>query len=339
MKKLSFLLTFALLFGCVPPIARAGTSNVTVNNLTGALNMGQMGAGVNKGFTVPSAYSIEFLSGSTFKIDAGATVIGVPTVGGSPGEIFWNNAGTLDTVPGFAWNGTFNLKSRQSSNTAAPLLDLQNISSGTSAVTQFRLLNDAGSFIFGLSSSAFSGAIIAGAPSGQSAAIYSFDDIPIIIGQMNAARVIVKSTGVAIQGTTTNDNAAAGYVGEFVGSTVLSGSAVSLTSGTVSNVTSISLTAGDWDVWTSNWFTQGAATVPTLERASVSTTSATFDFTPDRFTQTPYAVTGSSADGNIQPIRTRVILTTTTNLYLCELANFSGGTFSAFGGIYARRVR
>lgn len=78
MKKLPLLITFILLFGCVPPVSRAGTSNVTVNNLTGSLNMGQMGAGVELGFSVPTGYTLRFKSGSTLVIDAGATLTGFP---------------------------------------------------------------------------------------------------------------------------------------------------------------------------------------------------------------------------------------------------------------------
>ena len=50
-------------------------------------------------------------------------------------------------------------------------------------------------------------------------------------------------------GTTTNDNAAAGSVGQLIESTISVGSAVSITSTVGKTITSISLTAGDWDVW------------------------------------------------------------------------------------------
>ena len=49
-------------------------------------------------------------------------------------------------------------------------------------------------------------------------------------------------------GTSTNNNAAAGQIGEFVTSTVAIGAAVALTTGVTANVTSIPLTGGDWDV-------------------------------------------------------------------------------------------
>lgn len=54
------------------------------------------------------------------------------------------------------------------------------------------------------------------------------------------------ATGVA--GTTTNNSAAAGAVGEYVESLISSQTAIPTTTGVYGDLTSISLTAGDWDV-------------------------------------------------------------------------------------------
>jgi hypothetical protein len=51
-----------------------------------------------------------------------------------------------------------------------------------------------------------------------------------------------------IVGTTTNDSATAGYVGEYVEGVLAAGSATALTTATPQTLVSISLTAGDWDV-------------------------------------------------------------------------------------------
>src|SRR5690348_13475523 len=50
-------------------------------------------------------------------------------------------------------------------------------------------------------------------------------------------------------GTATNDNAAAGQIGEVISSTVLIADKVPLANGTPKTITSIILTPGDWDVW------------------------------------------------------------------------------------------
>src|SRR5574337_1898836 len=77
-----------------------------------------------------------------------------------------------------------------------------------------------------------------------------------------------------ILGTTTNDDAAAGYIGEVISSNIAVGSAVSLSSGTIANITSISLTAGDWDVY--GWASSNVAGTTTITQfaAGGSTTTA-----------------------------------------------------------------
>src|SRR5687767_3355672 len=53
---------------------------------------------------------------------------------------------------------------------------------------------------------------------------------------------LANTTGVAVKGTTTNDNAATGYIGEYVSSTVALAGAATLTSDTPENITAVSLT-------------------------------------------------------------------------------------------------
>lgn len=148
-------------------------------------------------------------------------------------------------------------------------------------------------------------------------------------------------TNPNIVGTNTNDNAAAGSVGEFVSSTVLVGSAVSLTSGVTANVTSISLTAGDWDVEGNVAFASGGSTITNYEIGAISTTSATLPTAPyggGGFTlSTPNYAGGGS---NIIPTgRMRLSLASTTTVYLVTNASFGTSTLAAYGFIGARRVR
>lgn len=69
----------------------ASTSNATVNLQTGQLTV--IGW---SGFKVPSASTIEFLSGSVLTVDSGATVNGIqqPPVGGSTGQVLTKIDGT-----------------------------------------------------------------------------------------------------------------------------------------------------------------------------------------------------------------------------------------------------
>jgi hypothetical protein len=145
--------------------------------------------------------------------------------------------------------------------------------------------------------------------------------------------------GVAVQGTNTNDSAAAGYVGEYVESVIVFGSAISLTTATPANLTSISLTAGDWDVRFLPYFAPAGATNVTQLLGSISTTSATEDFTPGRFnlyTQAA-AVPGGVVSVAIPPIR--VSLAATTTIYAIVRGTFTVSTMTSYGIISARRVR
>jgi hypothetical protein len=146
-----------------------------------------------------------------------------------------------------------------------------------------------------------------------------------------------------IIGTPTNDNAAAGNVGEYISSSIPSGSAVALSNGISSNITSIPLTAGDWDVSASPYLTGGATTILTNLNSSISTASATLQGSPGQFSQSYYAnTTPFSALGSISAIGFgpwRVSLSTPTTIFLVANAIFTVSTLSAYGIIRARRVR
>lgn len=147
--------------------------------------------------------------------------------------------------------------------------------------------------------------------------------------------------GVIVGGTSTNDSAAAGKVGEIIQSTVLVGAPVGLSTATPADVTSISLTAGDWDVWGSVWFTPAATTSVTIFQGAVNTTSATLPTAPAggayfkkmQAALVPNAVFGSPVG------TTRISVASTTTVYLVTQATFTADALSAYGYIGARRVR
>lgn len=142
-----------------------------------------------------------------------------------------------------------------------------------------------------------------------------------------------------VVGTNTNNNAAAGSVGEFVSSQVLSGSAVALANATAANVTSISLTAGDWDVYGVVQSAPAGTTTMTQLVGAVTTTSATFTLpgSPGRFSH-PYSTAAGVAPGGATG-PTRLSLGATTTVYLVAQATFAVSTCAAYGFIGARRIR
>jgi len=143
-----------------------------------------------------------------------------------------------------------------------------------------------------------------------------------------------------VVGTTTNDNAAAGSVGEFVSSTVLVGSAVALTSTIAANVTSISLTAGDWEVWGNIATTVGGGTTSTTFAGAIHTVSATFPTLPNSGAAFVYSYNSPAGLPNAASVgRIRISIAATTTVYLVVSATFAVSTCSAYGFIGARRVR
>lgn len=145
------------------------------------------------------------------------------------------------------------------------------------------------------------------------------------------------SSRLARAGTTTNDDAAAGDIGEYISSTVASASAVALTTSTAANVTSISLTAGDWDVSTQGYYTVSVSASDI--RVGISTTSATFpSFAAGAGSQSiisgPNFSTTALGNGPF-----RISLSGTTTVFMVVFATFGAGTVSAHGTIRARRVR
>jgi hypothetical protein len=143
----------------------------------------------------------------------------------------------------------------------------------------------------------------------------------------------------SLTGTTTNNNAAAGKVGEYIESIVLAASAVSLTTGTQTNITSISLTAGDWDVSGAVVFIPAGTTTVTQFIGAVNSVSATLPTSEQRLfvinqtSATPGAQVGYSGSPR------RFSLAATTTIYLIALSSFGTSTMTAHGKIAARRIR
>lgn len=145
------------------------------------------------------------------------------------------------------------------------------------------------------------------------------------------------ATTKGIQGSNTNDNVSAGYVGEYIESLVPVGSAVSLTTNTATNITTISLTAGDWDVeGNMNFALTGATT--TSFKAGISSTSATLPTDGSEIYSAVVTTVLTDTETLTNP-RKRFSLSGTTTVYLIAQSTFSVGTEAVFGKITARRVR
>lgn len=171
----------------------------------------------------------------------------------------------------------------------------------------------------------------------------------VVIGGVtpsSATFTTLTTTGpTALKGSSTNDSAAAGNIGEFITSTVSSGAPVSLSNGAGVNITSVSLTAGDWDVSGQVDFVLSGVTA-TLFQSGVSFVSATLPtqvggngLGTDALANVPLLTTVLSATygQGIAPVR--VSITTTTPAFLVAQGSFSVGTLTAYGTVRARRMR
>lgn len=146
------------------------------------------------------------------------------------------------------------------------------------------------------------------------------------------ASVSFSSTS-GIIGTTTNNNAAAGSVGEFVDSGVVSGTIT--TTVTSQNLTSISLTAGDWDVYASAEFVPAAAS-NTQFIAGINTTSVTL---PTTGSTAYWQRSDLSLNVDTGFLFRRVSIGSTTTVYLVGQANFPTTSPSFNCQLSARRNR
>jgi hypothetical protein len=144
-----------------------------------------------------------------------------------------------------------------------------------------------------------------------------------------------------IVGVQDGTSAQAGSVGEYLSSLVAVGAPVSLTTATPANVTSLSLTPGDWNLDGNINFTAAAATTAdgALWVGAINTTTATVSTDGSEVQLNPGVNTTTSFKDSITIPMKRVLITTTTIVYLVVEATFTAGTVGAYGKLSARRIR
>lgn len=293
----------------------AAGSFTTLNSTGGALN-GTVGA------TTPNTGSF-----TTLNSTGGALNGSIGATAPSTGSFTTVAASSPITVP----NGGTGLATL----TSHALLS----GNGTSAVAQIgagttgqMLLGVTGNFpAFGNNPTITGGTIDGAVIGGTTPAAGSFTTI-------TASSTITPSQTSGIVGTTTNNNANAGSVGEFVTNTTLTTSA---SSGTPLNATSVSLTAGDWDVTGTVQTVPAGTTTQSAHLVGVSTTSATFSTISGTFLNFNQIVPISAAgtQSNLTAPVTRISIASTTTVFLVTQINFAVSTLTVDGFIRARRVR
>ncbi|MEM5294243.1 hypothetical protein VSR82_07855 [Burkholderia sp. JPY481] len=308
------------------PSLAAQAANTVVANVTGS-------SASPTAFAMPSCSTstsaLQYTSGTGFACITGFAPLASPNFTGTvtiPGGTI-NNASVGATTPSTGSFTTLAASSTVSGTGFSTYLASPPAIGGTAAA--------AGSFTTLSASSTVSGTgfsnYLASPPAigGTTAAAGKFTTL-------QATSTITPSSTAGIVGTTTNDNANAGSVGEYQTNTT---SGTSLTTATAANATSISLTAGDWDVSGVIRFNPGGSATTSNMTAGISTTSATIGalgtFTANLI---PF---GSVSGGNSAVLAptVRISLSTTTTVYLIGLCVFSASTMTEDGFIRARRVR
>lgn len=159
---------------------------------------------------------------------------------------------------------------------------------------------------------------------------------------------VTNVNGTKIRGTTTNDDAATGFVGEYLQNSRVSSNKTGLTTTVVVNVptSNMSITAGDWDIGGMVVFSTSGATVSQW-KAAINTASATMVADDKMGVPTANAwgnldnpgLTTASVDRCLVLPPSRVTVASTTTIYLVASATFSAGSVSVYGAYWARRVR
>jgi len=140
-----------------------------------------------------------------------------------------------------------------------------------------------------------------------------------------------------VQGTTTNDNAPTGGIGEYV--EVVYSATNAPAAGAFGDATSISLTAGDWDVSHQAVLLLSGATLSGNVEVGVSTTSG--NTSPSNNGSDVQFLAWSTASNSVGGgiFNRRFSLASTTTVYAKIRAVTSAGTPQFTGRISARRIR
>lgn len=151
---------------------------------------------------------------------------------------------------------------------------------------------------------------------------------------LDNVRFKLLTTGLQLKGNNTNTASPAGFIGEIISATVLSGSATPLVTTVVKTVTSISVTAGVWLIYGQVGIVTGAGTTAFL--GGVSTVNNGFSDTNYFQLACPTSAVTNAAINACFP--QTYLFSTTTTVYLVAEAVFGSGSASAFGVINALRI-
>ena len=308
----ALLLPIAALATTLNPVQLLNPTGSTSGQAIVSTGSSTAPAWANVSATALAAQAANTVIGNATSSSASPTPITVTGCNGSAQALQWTNGSGFGCNSAIATSGAnSNITSLSGLSTALSVAQ-----GGTGAISSAAALTNLGAAP--IASPTFTGTVTAAA--------------------LTATGVITPSQTAGIVGTTTNNNANAGSVGEVVASAIVSPGS-SITNATPSNVTSISLTAGDWDVWGNIYLVPAGSTVVTQQRGTIATTSAAMGTygDPGSFLSPITLPAGNALTESIGPVR--ISLASTTTVYLVQQTAFTTSTCTAFGQISARRRR
>jgi hypothetical protein len=310
-----------------------GLANGTVS--TDAAAFGQIAANgtVNSGTSTHLAYYAT--TGTAVSDASGQTISGTYTFSGGSGAITLSGSSILNslgnsTAPSYAFVGETNVGMFSTGT--------NNLSFSIGGTVSFDMSNAAAAFIVPLTMNSNKIINLANGTASTDAAAYG-QILPITGGTLNGNLAFTTTSTEGIVGTTTNDSAASGNVGEYISSSVTTPLSDPNATTQWFDVTSISLTAGDWDVtWLASGTPNGATVTHTLAGIGTASGTATTGMIEgiNLFEGPPPT---SVYDVLITIANYRVSISSTTTYYAKMRFDFSTGTPKAYGTISARRMR
>ncbi len=147
-------------------------------------------------------------------------------------------------------------------------------------------------------------------------------------------------------GTTGGDDPSFMSLGQYISATVTAGNAVSVTTGTATNIVTMSLPPGDWDV--SGFLNHSAGTSTSVTRiiTSISVTSATtagqaggagLGTDPTAIYSQASSIPTNNMVLEAGPVRMNTNANTT--MFLVAQDTFTASTMQVYGTLRARRMR
>jgi len=140
-------------------------------------------------------------------------------------------------------------------------------------------------------------------------------------------------------GTTTNDNAAAGNVGEFITASKNLANARQATTNSSTTIASVALTPGDWDCRGIIAFPMSNTTTATALSASLSTSDGVIGTEGTEGTTEVVPVSAGAQGHDLRVGPARQSLSGNTTIYLVSGATFATSTLWTYGTVSCRRAR